>query len=165
MQTIVAVDKFWGIGKNNDLLFHLPEDLKYFKEKTLGKVIVMGGNTLLSLPDSKPLPNRTNIVLSDVFTRDDCTVVATLPELFEELKKYNPEDIFIVGGAMFYRTMLPYCDKAYVTKVDADGGAQLFFENLDSLPDWELESQSEPVISNGHTIRFTVYSNNNPLKY
>ncbi|HOK81398.1 MAG TPA: dihydrofolate reductase [Clostridia bacterium] len=165
MQTIVAVDKFWGIGKNNDLLFHLPEDLKYFKEKTLGKVIVMGGNTLLSLPDSKPLPNRTNIVLSDVFTRDDCTVVATLPELFEELKKYNPEDIFIVGGAMFYRTMLPYCDKAYVTKVDADGGAQLFFENLDSLPDWELESQSEPVISNGHTIRFTVYRNNNPLKY
>lgn len=165
MQTIVAVDKFWGIGKNNDLLFHLPEDLKYFKEKTLGKVIVMGGNTLLSLPDSKPLPNRTNIVLSDVFTRDDCTVVATLPELFEELKKYNPEDIFIVGGAMFYRTMLPYCDKAYVTKVDADGGAQLFFENLDSLPDWELESRSEPVISNGHTIRFTVYRNNNPLKY
>ncbi|NLO64740.1 MAG: dihydrofolate reductase [Clostridiales bacterium] len=165
MQTIVAVDKFWGIGKNNDLLFHLPEDLKYFKEKTLGKVIVMGGNTLLSLPDSKPLPNRTNIVLSDVFTRDDCTVVATLPELFEELKKYNPEDIFIVGGAMFYRTMLPYCDKAYVTKVDADGGAQLFFENLDSLPDWEIESQSEPVISNGHTIRFTVYRNNNPLKY
>jgi dihydrofolate reductase len=165
MQTIVAVDKFWGIGKNNDLLLHLPEDLKYFKEKTLGKVIVMGGNTLLSLPDSKPLPNRTNIVLSDVFTRDDCTVVATLPELFEELKKYNPEDIFIVGGAMFYRTMLPYCDKAYVTKVDADGGAQLFFENLDSLPDWELESQSEPVISNGHTIRFTVYRNNNPLKY
>jgi dihydrofolate reductase len=165
MQTIVAVDKFWGIGKNNDLLFHLPEDLKYFKEKTLGKVIVMGGNTLLSLPDSKPLPNRTNIVLSDVFTRDDCTVVATLPELFEELKKYNPEDIFIVGGAMFYRTMLPYCDKAYVTKVDADGGARLFFENLDSLPDWELESQSEPVISNGHTIRFTVYRNNNPLKY
>jgi len=91
--------------------------------------------------------------------------LATLPELFEELKKYNPEDIFIVGGAMFYRTMLPYCDKAYVTKVDADGGARLFFENLDSLPDWELESQSEPVISNGHTIRFTVYRNNNPLKY
>ena len=89
MKTIVAVDKEWGIGKNNGLLFHLPADLKYFKEKTLDKIIVMGGNTLLSFPGSKPLPRRTNIVLSDVFTRDDCLVCSTLEELFKELKKYN----------------------------------------------------------------------------
>ena len=70
MKTIVAVDKEWGIGKKNDLLFHLTKDLQYFKEKTLDKVIVMGGNTLLSFPGSKPLPRRTNIVLTDVFKRD-----------------------------------------------------------------------------------------------
>lgn len=159
MQAIVAVDKQWGIGKKNGLLFHLPEDLQYFKNITLGKIIVMGGNTLLSFPRSKPLPNRTNIVLSDVFTRDDCKVYETLPELLEELKKYPSDDIYIVGGAMFYRTMLPYCSKVYVTKVDADGEAEVFFENLDKLPNWSMTEASEPVNSNGYTIRFTVYEN------
>lgn len=164
MQAIVAVDKNWGIGKNNDLLFHLPEDLQYFKQKTLGKVIVMGGNTLLSFPNSKPLPKRTNIVLSDVFTREDCKVLATLAQLFEELAKYDTEDIFVVGGAMFYRTMLPYCSKVYVTKVDADGQAEVFFENLDKLPNWRLASQSDPAASNGYSIRYTVYENAAPQK-
>lgn len=159
MQAIVAVDRQWGIGKKNGLLFHLPEDLQYFKQKTLGKVIVMGGNTLLSFPKSKPLPNRTNIVLSDVFTRDDCRVCVTLPELLEEIKNYDTDDIYIVGGAMFYRTMLPYCDKVYVTKVDADGGAEVFFENLDKLPNWKQTEESKPVNSNGYTIRFCVYEN------
>lgn len=159
MQAIVAVDRQWGIGKKNGLLFHLPEDLQYFKQKTFGKVIVMGGNTLLSLPKSKPLPNRTNIVLSDVFTRDDCRVCVTLNELLEELKNYDTDDIYIVGGAMLYRTMLPYCDKVYVTKVDADGGAEVFFENLDNLPNWKQTEESEPVCSNGYTIRFCVYEN------
>lgn len=162
MQAIVAVDNNWGIGKNNDLLFHLPQDLQYFKQKTLGKVIVMGGNTLLSFPNSKPLPKRTNIVLSDVFTRDDCKVFVTLEQLFEELANYNTEDIFVVGGAMFYRTMLPYCSKVYVTKVDADGQAEVFFENLDKLPNWRLASESDPVASNGYNIKYTVYENATP---
>lgn len=162
MQAIVAVDKFWGIGKKNGLLFHLPEDLQYFKKITLGKVIVMGGNTLLSFPGSKPLPGRTNIVLSDVFTREDCKVFATLPELMEELKNYNTDDIFIVGGAMFYRTMLPYCKKVYVTKVDADGGAEVFFENLDKLEGWKQTEEVGRTVSNGYPLTFTVYENESP---
>ena len=162
MQAIVAVDKQCGIGKNNGMLFHLPADLKYFKEKTLGKVIVMGGNTLLSFPGSKPLPNRTNLVLSDVFTRDDCKVFPTIKELFEELENYDTEDVFVVGGAMFYATMIDYCKYAYVTKVDAVGDAKVFFPELDGREGWREIWRSEPVTDNGYSVTFTKYENINP---
>ena len=160
MKAIVAVDKKWGIGKKNDLLFTLPEDMKYFREKTLNKVVVMGSNTLKSFPNGKPLKNRTNIVLfPGGEKRDDCIVVDSLDELKEELKKYPADDVFIIGGAMFYKTMLPYCSEVLVTKVNADGGAEVFYENLDELADWKCVSESEPIVTNGHEIRFTVYKN------
>lgn len=159
MKTIVAVDKEWGIGKKNGLLFHLTKDLQFFKEKTLDKVIVMGGNTLLSFPGSKPLPRRKNIVLTDVFKRDDCVVCETLDELKEELKNYNNEEVFIVGGAMFYRTMIDFCSEAFVTKVDEIGDAEVFFPNLDEKDNWVETEVSEPVLDNGHVIRFTKYIN------
>ncbi|MCL2630487.1 MAG: dihydrofolate reductase [Firmicutes bacterium] len=164
MNLIVVVDENWGIGSGNDLLFHLPEDFKYFKEKTLNKVVVMGGNTLLSLPKSQPLPNRINIVLSDLFKRDDCLVVESLEELFTELKKYPAEDIFIIGGAMFYKTMLNYCDTAFVTKVNTTAPATHFFPNLNELKNWQLFSESEPIPSGGYQIKFTVYKNSEVLK-
>lgn len=160
MNSIVAVDKKWGIGKNNDLLFRLPKDMEFFKRMTMGKVVVMGSNTLKSLPKGNPLKNRTNIVLyPGGEKRDDCTIVESLDELFIELKKYNGEDIFIMGGAMFYKTMLPYCDKAYITKVDADGDATVFYENLDNLENWELKSVGESVETNGYNITFCTYEN------
>lgn len=165
MKAIVAVDKEWGIGKNNDLLFHLSQDLKYFKDKTMGKVIVMGGNTLLSFPKSKPLPNRTNIVLTDVYTRDDCIVCPTLEELSKELKKYDTNDVFIVGGAMFYNTMIDYCDEAYVTRVDEVGGAQVFFPNLDEKENWIEVERGEPIVDNGHIISFTKLKNTNVKEF
>lgn len=84
----------------------------------------------------------------------------SLDELIEELKKYDSDDIFIVGGAMFYKTMLPYCDTAYITKVDADGGATHFFENLDQKEEWELVEESDEILDNGYKIRFTTYKNN-----
>ena len=160
MKAIVAVDKKWGIGKKNDLLFTLPEDMQYFREKTLNKVVVMGSNTLKSFPNGKPLKNRTNIVLfPGGEKRDDCIVVDSLDELKEELKKYPADDVFIIGGAMFYKTMLPYCSEVLVTKVNADGGAEVFYENLDELANWKCVSESEPILTNGHEIRFTVYKN------
>lgn len=160
MKAIVAVDKKWGIGKKNDLLFSLPEDMKYFREKTKEKVVCMGYNTLLSFPNSKPLKNRTNIVLApEGVKRDDCTIVYTLEQLSCELKKYDTDQVFVIGGAMFYRTMLPYCSEVLVTKVDADGGAEVFYENLDALPNWSCVEVGEPIETNGHTIRFTVYKN------
>ena len=161
IKAIVAVDKKWGIGKNNDLLFHLPEDMKFFRATTLGKVVVMGSNTLLSFPGGNPLKNRTNVVLyPGGEKRDDCVIVESLEELSAELKKYNPDDVFIIGGAMFYKTMLPYCSEVLVTKVDADGGAEVFYENLDALPNWSCTWESEVQETNGYEIKFTIYKNN-----
>ena len=166
MKAIVAVDKNWGIGKKNDLLFSLPADMAYFREKTLNKIVVMGSNTLKSFPNGKPLKNRTNIVLfPGGEKRDDCIIVQSLDELREELKKYPADDVFIIGGAMFYKTMLPYCSEVLVTKVDADGGAEVFYENLDNLPNWSCVSSSEPQETNGYNIRFTVYKNSEILNF
>lgn len=165
MKCIVAVDRKWGIGKKNGLLFKLPKDMAYFRKNTIDKTVVMGSNTLKSFPGGKPLKNRTNIVFwPDGEKRDDCTVCGSFDELKSELVKYDGDDIFIIGGAMFYRTMLPYCDAALVTKVDADGDAEVFFENLDELEGWRLEKESEPVSDGEYDIKFTEYKNTNPKK-
>lgn len=164
MRAIVAVDKKWGIGKQNDLLFNLPEDMKFFRQKTANKTVCMGYNTLLSFPNSKPLKNRVNIVLApDGVERDDCIVVHTLEELSKELKKY--EDVFVIGGAMFYKTMLPYCEEVFVTKVDADGEATVFYPNLDENANFEMVYESEELESNGLKIKFTTYKNNAVLEF
>lgn len=166
MKAIVAVDKNWGIGKKNDLLFSLPADMAYFREKTLNKVVIMGSNTLKSFPGGKPLKNRTNIVLfPGGEKRDDCIIVESLDELSKTLKNYPADDVFVIGGAMFYKTMLPYCSEVLVTKVDADGGAEVFYENLDALKDWSMISEEEPIETNGYKIRFTVYKNSNVKEF
>lgn len=166
MNLIVAVSKNWGIGKSNNLLFNLPSDLQYFKEKTNGKIVCMGYNTLLSLPKSSPLKNRVNIVLApnDV-ERDDCIVVHDLNALSKVLSAYNSDDVFVIGGGMFYKTMLPYCDKAYVTEVDCTVDAEIFFEDLSKLPNWSRKVISEDKTENGLTFRFTLYTNASPLKF
>lgn len=161
MKTIVAVDEKWGIGKKNDLLFSIPLDMKFFREKTSGKVVIMGSNTLKSFPGGNPLKNRTNIVLyPGGEKRDDCIIVDSLDELKEEVKKYNSDDVFVIGGAMFYHTMLPYCDTAYITKVEKDGGAEVFFDNLDKMDNWQVVETSEKFESNGLTLTFNTYKNN-----
>lgn len=166
MKAIVAVDKNWGIGKKNDLLFSLPEDMKFFRKTTLNKVVIMGSNTLKSFPNGNPLKNRTNIVLfPGGEKREDCTIVDSIEELKAELKKYNPEDVFVIGGAMFYKTMLPYCTEVLVTKVDADGQAEVFYENLDKLENFSCVYQSETIETNGLNIKFTTYKNSNPLEF
>ncbi|MGI6212995.1 MAG: dihydrofolate reductase [Christensenellales bacterium] len=165
MKSIVVVDNNWGIGRQGQLLFRLPKDLAYFKERTLGKVVVMGHNTLLSLPSGKPLPNRKTIVVTQIFkSTDTFTAVYDLDELFSELKKYDSDDIFIAGGAMLYHSTLQYCDEALITKVDATANAEYFFPNLDRLPEWSLSDESEPVIDNGYNIKFTRYVNSLPKK-
>ena len=166
MKAIVAVDKNWGIGKKNDLLFSLPEDMKFFREHTLNKVVIMGSNTLKSFPGGKPLKNRTNIVLfPGGEKRDDCIIVESLEELSAKIKEFNGDDVFVIGGAMFYKTMLPYCTEVLVTKVDADGGAEVFYENLDKLPNWSCVYVSDPVETNGYTIRFTTYKNSDVKEF
>ncbi len=166
MKAIVAVDKNWGIGKKNGLLFELPLDMKFFRSTTLNKVVLMGSNTLKSFPNGNPLKNRTNIVLfPGGEKREDCIVVDSMEELKEEIKKYNGEDVFVIGGAMFYKTMLPYCSEVYVTKVDADGGAEVFYENLDKLSNWSMVYEGETQETNGYNIKFTTYKNSNVLDF
>lgn len=160
MKAIVAVDKKWGIGKKNDLLFSLPADMAFFRKTTLNKIVVMGSNTLKSFPNGNPLKNRTNVVLfPGGEKRADCIIVDSMDELKVELKKYPTDDVFIIGGAMFYKTMLPYCSEVLVTKVDADGGAEVFYENLDKLPNWSCVYESESEQTNGYNIKFTTYKN------
>ena len=126
MIAILHADNEWGIGKRNDLMFSLPLDMKFFRETTSGKVVCMGYNTLLSLPNGRPLKNRTNIVLCEKDkVVDGCICVHSVEELLNECKAYNPDDVFIIGGASVYKTMLPYCNKVFLTKVDAIGGAEV----------------------------------------
>ena len=166
MKAIVAVDKKWGIGKKNDLLFSLPADMAFFRKTTLNKVVVMGSNTLKSFPNGNPLKNRTNVVLfPGGEKRDDCIIVDSMDELKVELAKYPTDDVFIIGGAMFYKTMLPYCSEVLVTKVDADGGAEVFYENLDALQNWSCVYESESEQTNGYNIKFTTYKNSDVKEF
>ena len=159
MKAIVAVDEKWGIGKNNDLLFSIPEDMKYFRQTTLNKTVVMGRKTLQSFPNGNPLKNRNNIVLSRNYEKDGATVVKDLLELKAELLKYDKDDIFVIGGASIYELLLPYCESALVTKVYADGNATAFFPNLDQIDGWEMVNESQIIETNGYKIKFTEYKN------
>ena len=163
MKAIVAVDKNWGIGKNNDMLFSLPLDLKFFRKTTLGSAVVMGRKTLASFPGCKPLGGRVNVVLSrSPLEVENVVHVKTEEELFAEIKKHG--EVFVIGGGEVYRLLLPYCEEALVTKVDADGGAEVFFENLDENPNWRLAGESEEIIDNGFATRHCVYKNENYKK-
>lgn len=156
MKLIVAADKNWAIGNEGKLLCHLPGDLKYFKEKTTGKTVVMGRKTLESLPGGKPLPKRKNIVLTrnQSFAKEGCTVVHSIEELLE---KYSGEDVMVIGGGEIYCKVLQYCEGCYVTKIDAEFEADTHFPNIDESADFELVWQSEEQKENGIIYRFTEY--------
>ncbi len=159
IRAIVHVDLEWGIGKGNGMMFSLPKDMKFFRETTSGHVVVMGGNTLRSFPNGKPLKNRVNIVLSRGQVRDDCVIVHSYDELFKEMRGRENEDVYVIGGGEVYRALLPYCEEALVTKVDSVGGAEVFFPNLDVHPDFVCVDESKPIEDNGLIIRFTRYKN------
>ncbi|MDE6442444.1 MAG: dihydrofolate reductase [Clostridia bacterium] len=166
MKAILHADKEWGIGKSNGLMFKIPADMKFFRETTTGNVVVMGSNTLKSFPGGNPLKNRTNIVLyPNGQMRDDCIIVGSLDELFSEIKKYDTDKVYVIGGAMMYKTLLPYCSEVLVTKVDAVGDADVYFENLDKNPVFKLVYESEEVETNGYQIKFTRYKNTAVKEY
>lgn len=160
MKAIVVVDNHWGIGKDGQLLAHLPGDLKYFKEKTLGKTIIVGRKTLQSFPGGKPLPGRTNIVLTEnlAFEQDQCAICNDLDELFDEIAMLDGEDVYVVGGACIYEMFLPYCDDVYVTKIQKTFDADKHFPNLDQSDSFEKTWQSELIEEKGVQYRFEKYS-------
>ena len=145
MNLIVAVDKNWGIGYQNKLLVSIPEDMKFFRSETTGKVVVMGRKTLESFPGGRPLKNRTNIVLTrnPHYQVKDALVFHTVEDVLEELKKYPSEDIYIIGGSSIYREFLPYCYVAHITRIDHAYEADTYFPDMDDMPEWKLTGQSE----------------------
>lgn len=159
---IVCVDKNWAIGKDNHLLFDIKEDMKFFKEKTAGHVVCMGYSTLLSLPKSKPLRDRLNIVIApEGVERDDCIIVHTLDEMLKLIKAVEvtkDTEVYICGGAMFYNSMLPYYNKVYVTKVNSDGEGTVFFPDLDKNGDFVITDISKKIrTESGLKINFVTY--------
>ena len=165
--TILCVDKKWGIGRHNGLLFSLPKDMKFFKETTLNHVVALGENTLLSFPNSKPLKNRTHIVISqdEDHNYEGVENVHSFDDFLKAIKKHSEnEDVYIIGGASIYRQTLPYVNKVLLTKVDAIGGAELYFPNLDKDPYFELKEESEEIEDNGYKIKFCTYINKKPQK-
>lgn len=160
MNLIVAVDKKWGIGKDGGLLAHVPGDMKYFKEMTTGKVVVMGRKTLESMPGKKGLPNRINYVLTtkEDYEVEGCSIVHSEEELFGAISKYEPDEVFLIGGAALYNAYYNLCDKLYITKMDADLGADTFIVNIDEDPDYKVTSESEVYSENGIDYRFCVYT-------
>ena len=162
--SILNCDKEYGIGKKNGLLFSLKEDMSFFRRTTLNHVVAMGENTLLSFPGSKPLKNRTNIVLSADPTHnyEGVVNVHSFEEFLKTISDYSKnEDVYIIGGASMYRQTLEYVDFVYLTKVDAIGGAEVFFVNIDEREDFEIVSESEPIQDGDYKIKFVTYRNKN----
>lgn len=162
--SILNCDKEYGIGKKNGLLFNLKEDMRFFRTTTLNHVVAMGENTLLSFPGSKPLKNRTNIVLSADSTHNYEGVinVHTFGEFLRVINEYaQKEDVYIIGGASMYRQTLPYVDYVYLTKVDAIGGAEVFFVNIDEDKNFIVVKESEIIRDGDYDIKFVTYKNKN----
>ena len=145
MNVIAAVDANWAIGYRNELLVRIPNDQKWFQKVTTGKVVVMGRKTMETFPNGMPLKNRTNIVLTNDRTLrvKDAELVYGIEELLEKLKKYDTNDVYVIGGESVYEELLPYCDTAYITKIDYTYQADRYFPNLDKDAGWSIESESE----------------------
>ncbi len=157
MELIVAVDKGWGIGKGNDLLCHIPGDLKHVKELTMGHTLIMGKKTLESLPGGNPLPGRRHIVLCfpDEVIDKPVTVVHSVDEALSAVGEN--ERAFVFGGESIYRTFLPYVDRAYITKIDRKFDADRFFPNLDEDDSFVPSEKGEMQESGGLRFSYWVY--------
>ena len=144
MNIIVAVDKNWAIGKDNKLLVAIPADMKNVSSGDNRKVIVLGRKTLETFPGGLPLKNRTNIILTTNkdFKVKDATVVHSIEELLEEIKKISVRSGLLCGWRQRIQTA-SYCDTAHVTKIDFGYEADRYFPNLDESPEWEITARSE----------------------
>lgn len=155
MDLIVAVDENWGIGKDNDLLISIPEDMKFFRNTTKNSIIIMGRKTLESFPNGKPLKNRENLVLTKGIINEDVKTFHNIEDVLTYVK--NKENVFIIGGGSIYKQFLPYCEKAYITKLKHNFNADTFFPNLDELIDWEMIESSDIKEWENIQYQFTIY--------
>ncbi len=159
MNLIVAVDSNWAIGYQNKLLVSIPADMRFFRDETMGKAVIMGRKTLETFQGGQPLKNRTNIVI----TRDpdykvkDAIVVSGVEAALEAVKGFKSQDVYVIGGESIYRQMLPFCDVAHVTKIDFAYQADTYFPNLDQMEDWRLAQETEEQTYYDLTYTFCRY--------
>ena len=159
---IACVDEAWGLGKGGELLFHIPADMKHFRELTYGHTVILGRKTLQTFPEGKPLEGRRHILLSR--RADDasapstgCSVVSTVEHLWETLEHLpKQERIFVIGGAETYRRLLPYCMEAEITLVHVRREADCFLPRLDMRADFSLQS-CQKMEENGVEMEFRSY--------
>lgn len=158
MKAIAAADKNWAIGNKGDLLFHIPADMKFFRETTRGAAVIMGRKTLESFPGQKPLPGRLNIVLTrdPAYAPEGVTVVHS-PDAAEKAAADSGRPVFVIGGGEIYALMLDRCGECLITRVDAEAPADAYFPDLDQSPDWYLAEESVEAEDNGYKFRFTTY--------
>ena len=150
---IVAVSDDWGIGMNNELLWHIPEDLKRFKKLTMGKTIIMGKRTWESLP-RRPLPGRKNIVLTDI--PDECIDGSVTAYSIEDAlsKCVQDEEIFVIGGGMVYRQFMSIADRLYITHVHKKAPADVWFPKIDRRK-WKIIEKEECISEDENRIPYT----------
>ncbi len=158
MNIISAVDINWGIGKENDLLFDIPQDKIFFRETTLNKIVIMGRKTFQSLPFGA-LPQRRNIVLShdNCLVNDNIEIYNSIDDIFKILSDTHSDDIFVIGGQEVYSLFLPFCDTAYITKVYANGDANKYIFNFDTSPEWKIDYKSDLFFYEDTSFDFNIY--------
>lgn len=145
MRAILSADEHWGIGRENRLLVRIPQDMKYFRNETMGRAVVMGRKTLESFPGGRPLEGRLNVVLTRNrdYQAKGAVVVHSVEEALEAVREYAPEDVYCIGGGSVYRLFLPCCDTVFVTRIQYSYEADTYFPDLDALPEWRLVGRSE----------------------
>ena len=165
MNLIVAVDKNWAIGNKGNLLASIPEDMKNFRNTTMGNVIVLGRKTLEGFPNGLPLVGRDNIIMSTnpEFKVKGGIIVHSKEELFDKLKEFENREIFVCGGGKIYEMLVPYCKYAYVTKIDFSYEADTYFPNLDKMDNWKMVSESDEHTCFSIEYYFQKYENESPL--
>ena len=155
MNLIAAVDQNWAIGKDGDQLCYIPADLKRFQALTTGHAVILGRKTLATFPGGRPLKNRRNLILSRnaAFAPEGAEVFSGM----EDLLKAAPADAFVIGGESVYKALLPYCDKAYITKINRAWPADAFFPDLDADPSWQVTEEGEPLEHESLALRYVTY--------
>jgi len=155
---IVAIASNYAIGKNNDLLWNISNDLKRFKKLTEGHVVVMGKRTYFSLP-FRPLKNRTNLIITDIPGEviDSCLMAYSIDDAIQKMDPSSEN--FIIGGGSIYSQFMPYANKLYITRVHKEFDADTFFPEID-LKDWNLDESVlvEDDPQNNFTYSFEVYT-------
>lgn len=157
MIAIAAVDRNWAIGNKGKLLISLPEDQKgVFRKYTSGHTVVFGRKTLETFPGQRLLPNRVNVIMSRNYDlqKEGAVILHSVDEL-QDFLALTADEVYLIGGASMYNSLIGLCDKAIITSIRAEYEADCYFPNLDIDPEWELEKEEDSVMSE-KGVEFTV---------